>query len=164
MSIFGIPKVIQSDRGLNFFSKMFLQLLQQLRLQQSRSSAYHAESQGVLEHFHQTFKALLCSYCVQLGGDREDRLSWLLLAAREVVQESTGFSPNKNSETLSSLESVFGYLSMSVLLNSLLSSKNICVCLVIFLHAQHSWNMILTLGRLSLSSNISMECQNRNVK
>lgn len=29
-----------------------------------------------------------------MKGDWEDGLPWLLLAAREVVQESTGFSPN----------------------------------------------------------------------
>lgn len=51
-------------------------------------------SQGVLERFHQTLKAMLRAYCVQLRGDWEEGLPWLLLAAKEVVQESTGFSPN----------------------------------------------------------------------
>lgn len=46
------------------------------------------------EHFHQTLKFLLRAYCVELGGNWEEGLPWLLLAAWEVVQESTGFSPN----------------------------------------------------------------------
>ena len=95
ISICGIPKVIQSDLGSNFSSKMFSQVLQQLRVHQSQSSAYHAESRGALERFHQTLKALMRSYCVQLGGDWEEGLPWFLLASREVVQESTGFSPNE---------------------------------------------------------------------
>lgn len=37
---------------------------------------------------------MLRAYCVQMKGDWEEGLPWLLLAAREVVQESTGFSPN----------------------------------------------------------------------
>lgn len=37
---------------------------------------------------------MLRAYCVEMKGDWEEGLPWLLLAAREVVQESTGFSPN----------------------------------------------------------------------
>ena len=48
-----------------------------------------------LERFHQTLKSLLCGYCVELNQDWEDGLPWPLLAAREVVQDSTGFSPNE---------------------------------------------------------------------
>jgi hypothetical protein len=47
-----------------------------------------------LERFHQTLKSLLCAYCTELSADWEEGLPWLLLAAREVVQGSTGFSPN----------------------------------------------------------------------
>lgn len=51
------------------------------------SLAYHAQSQGALERFHQTLKSLLRSYCVELNEDWEEGLLRLLLAAREVVQE-----------------------------------------------------------------------------
>ena len=95
ISIFGLPKVIQSDRGSNFTSKTFSAALKQLRIKHNLSSAYHAQSQGVLERFHGTLKALLRAYCVELKRDWEDGLPWLLLAARAVVQDSTGFSPNE---------------------------------------------------------------------
>ncbi len=95
ISIFGIPKVIQSDQGSNFTSHMFGQVLKLLRIKQNQSSAYHAQSQGALERFHQTLKSLLRAYCTELDRDWEDGLPWLMLAAREAVQESTGFSPNE---------------------------------------------------------------------
>lgn len=95
MSIFGIPKVIQSDQGSNFMSKQFSRALRQLKARHNISSAYHPQSQGALERFHQTLKSLLRSYCVELGSDWEEGLPWLLLATREVVQESMGFSPNE---------------------------------------------------------------------
>uniref|UniRef100_A0A8P4GQ49 Gypsy retrotransposon integrase-like protein 1 n=1 Tax=Dicentrarchus labrax TaxID=13489 RepID=A0A8P4GQ49_DICLA len=95
ISIFGIPKVIQSDQGSNFSSHMFSQVLKQLRVQHNQVSAYHAQSQGALERFHQTLKSLLRAYCTELGKDWEEGLPWLMLAAREVTQESTGFSPNE---------------------------------------------------------------------
>jgi hypothetical protein len=57
------------------------------------STAFHAQSQGTLERFHQTLKSLLRAYCTELSADWEEGLLWLLQAACEVVQ-STGFSPN----------------------------------------------------------------------
>lgn len=95
ISVFGIPKVIQSDRGSNFSSHMFAQVLKTLGITHNQSTAYHAQSQGALERFHQTLKSLLRAYSTELDGDWEEGLPWLMLAAREVVQESTGFSPNE---------------------------------------------------------------------
>ena len=94
ISIFGIPKVIQSDRGSNFSSRTFAEVLRLLRVKHNRSTAYHPQSQGALERFHQSLKSLLRAYCVELARDWEDGLPWLLMAARQVTQESTGFSPN----------------------------------------------------------------------
>ncbi|KAL2080855.1 hypothetical protein ACEWY4_022708 [Coilia grayii] len=94
ISIFGIPQSIQSDRGSNFTSRMFAEVLEQLRVKHHQSTAYHAQSQGALERFHQTLKSLLRAYCVELNRDWEEGLPWLMLAAREVTQVSTGFSPN----------------------------------------------------------------------
>uniref|UniRef100_A0A3P8WEH2 Gypsy retrotransposon integrase-like protein 1 n=1 Tax=Cynoglossus semilaevis TaxID=244447 RepID=A0A3P8WEH2_CYNSE len=94
VSVFGIPKVIQTDQGSNFCSKLFSQVLQQLQIKHNQASAYHPQSQGALERFHQTLKSLLRAYCTELDRDWEEGLPWLLLAAREVVQVSTGFCPN----------------------------------------------------------------------
>ena len=95
MSTFGIPRVIQSDQGSNFMSKQFAEALRQLKARHNISSAYHPQSQGALERFHQTLKSLLRSFCVELSSDWEEGLLWLLLAIREVAQESLGFSPNE---------------------------------------------------------------------
>ena len=61
-STFGLPKVIQTDQGSNFLSRLFKQVLQQLSKHQT-SSAYHPESQGALERFHQTLKSMFRTYC-----------------------------------------------------------------------------------------------------
>ena len=50
------PKSIQSDQGSNFMSGLFQQVMDELGIKQYRSSAYHPESQGALERFHQTLK------------------------------------------------------------------------------------------------------------
>lgn len=85
----GIPQVVQSDHGSNFTSNLFGQVLKQLHVQHN------------LSRFHQTLKSLLRSYCVQMGKDWETGLPWLMMAALEAAQESTGFKweksdPSKN--------------------------------------------------------------------
>ena len=57
----GLPRSIQSDQGKNFLSGLFQQVMYQLGIKQVKSSAYHPESQGALERFHQTLK--ICSVC-----------------------------------------------------------------------------------------------------
>ena len=52
----GLPKSVQSDQGSNFKSGIFQQVMHELGIKQYRSSAYHPESQGAFERFHQTFK------------------------------------------------------------------------------------------------------------
>lgn len=69
IAIFGIPKIIQSDQGSNFSSHLFNQVLEQLNIKHNQASAYHAQSQGALERFHQTLKSLLRSYCTELSRD-----------------------------------------------------------------------------------------------
>lgn len=95
MSIFGIPEVIHSDQGSNFMSKQFSRALQQLKAKHNISSAYHPQSQGAFEHFHQTLKSLLHSYCVELGSDWEEGLLWLLLTVKKIVHDSMGFISNE---------------------------------------------------------------------
>ena len=55
----GLPKSVQSDQGSNFMSGIFQQVMHELGIKQYRSSAYHPESQGALERFHQTLKNMI---------------------------------------------------------------------------------------------------------
>ena len=67
--------------------------MKELGVSHIKSSAYHPESQGVLERFHQTFKNMLRTYCLDNNKDWDEGVHLLLFAAREVVQDSLGFSP-----------------------------------------------------------------------
>ncbi len=57
VSVLGIPQIIQSDQGSNFTSNLFGQVLKHF-IFNNLSSAYHAQSQGALERFHEI---VLCS-------------------------------------------------------------------------------------------------------
>ncbi|XP_076029783.1 KRAB-A domain-containing protein 2-like [Oratosquilla oratoria] len=89
----GLPTIVQSDQGPNFTSRLFNQVMQSLGVRQSRSSVYHPQSQGVVERFHQTFKRMLRTYCLEFGKDWDEGVDLLLFTVRDSVQESLGISP-----------------------------------------------------------------------
>lgn len=92
-TLFGLPKMVQSDQGSNFTSRVFKQVMTELGIQHHMSSAFHPESQGALERYHQTLKNMMRTYCLQHKKDWDEGVPLLLFATREVVQESLGFSP-----------------------------------------------------------------------
>ena len=92
-TLVGLPKSLQSDQGSNFMSGLFQQVMYELGIKQFRSSAYHPESQGALERFHQTLKNMIRMYCQETEKNWDEGIHLLLFAARDSVQESLGFSP-----------------------------------------------------------------------
>ena len=92
-STFGLPRVLQTDQGTNFLSNLFNQVLKTLNVHHAVSSAYHPESQGALERWHQTLKSMLRKYCLETEKGWDEGVPFVLFAAREAVQESLGFSP-----------------------------------------------------------------------
>ncbi|PWI46234.1 hypothetical protein CEE45_17880, partial [Candidatus Heimdallarchaeota archaeon B3_Heim] len=92
-TLVGLPRSIQSDQGTNFMSRTFQQVMYQLDIKQHTSSAYHPESQGALERFHQTLKTMMKTYCYDNHKDWDEGIHLLLFAVRESKQESLGFSP-----------------------------------------------------------------------
>ena len=75
----GLPKSVQSNQGSNFISDVFQQVMHELEIKQYRSSAYHPESQGALEKFHQTLKNMIRSYCFDTDKDWDEGKHLFLL-------------------------------------------------------------------------------------
>ena len=68
----GLLRSIQSDKGTNFMSYLFQQIMYQLGIKQVKSSAYHPESQGALERFHQMLKYAVSTVWIKnTSGMRE---------------------------------------------------------------------------------------------
>ena len=74
-------------------SGVFQQVMYELGITQYKSSAYHPQSQGALERWHQTLKTMMRIYCFEIERDWNEGIHLLLFAARESVQESLRFSP-----------------------------------------------------------------------
>ena len=92
-TLVGLPRSVQSDQGSNFMSGLFQEVMFQLGIKQVKSTAYHPQSQGALERFHQTLKSMLRAYCLQENKEWDEGLPLLLFAVRDSVQASLGFSP-----------------------------------------------------------------------
>ena len=60
---FGLPDKIISDRGPQFASKAFLELLKLLGIKSALSTAYHPQIDGTTEQVNQEIEAYLSIYC-----------------------------------------------------------------------------------------------------
>ena len=74
-------------------SGIFQHFMFELGIKQLTSSAYHPESQGALERFHQTLKNMILSYCFDTEKEWDEGIHLLLFAVHESVQESLRFNP-----------------------------------------------------------------------
>ena len=60
---FGLPDKIISDRGPQFASKVFVELLKLLGIKSALSMAYHPQTDGATEQVNQEIEAYLSIYC-----------------------------------------------------------------------------------------------------
>ena len=89
----GIPVEILTDQGSNFTSQLLSELYSMLHIHGIRTTPYHPQTDGLVERFNQTLKAMLRKTAVQEGKDWDLLIPYVLFAYREVPQSSTGFSP-----------------------------------------------------------------------
>ena len=89
----GVPDEILMDQGSNFMSALLGEVYRLMNIQRIRTTPYHPQTDGLVERFNGTLKAMLKKFVSRNQKDWDDCLPYLLFAYREVPQESTGFSP-----------------------------------------------------------------------
>ena len=89
----GIPEEVLTDQGANFMSQLLAEVYKLLRVKPIRTSPYHPQTDGLVERFNQTLKAMLRKTAITEGKDWDKLLPYVLFAYREVPQASSGFSP-----------------------------------------------------------------------
>ena len=90
---FGIPEILHSDQGANFESTVIRRVCAAFGVLKSRTTAYHPQGDGLVEHFNRTLLQLLRCYTEQNDLDWEGNLPLVLYAYRTASNASTGFSP-----------------------------------------------------------------------
>ena len=77
-----------------FDSQLFKEVCHLLGIHKTRTTPYHPQSDGLVEQFNRTLKALLRIRMKQIPEDMwDEELPLLMLAYRSSVQESTRFTP-----------------------------------------------------------------------
>lgn len=88
------PKILQSDNGTEFKNEYFDALSKQYSFQQLFSSAYHPQSQGLVERFNQTLKGLIHKYMTNAHTQVWAAvLPKLLENYNNSIHSTTGFKP-----------------------------------------------------------------------
>jgi transposase InsO family protein len=91
----GIPNEILTNQGTEFMSRLMKELCALLQIKQIRTSVFHPQMDGFVEHFNKTLKQMLRKVIEQDGKNWDQLLPHLMFSIREVPQSSTGFSPFK---------------------------------------------------------------------
>ena len=90
---FGIPSSITTDRGSQFSSAVWQQLLKTWNIKAHFTTAYHPSANGLVERFHRRLKEALLA----LGEDDPSNWFWrlpcALLAIRTTLKPDVGASP-----------------------------------------------------------------------
>ena len=91
----GIPKEILTYQGTNFTSQLLAEIYRLLHIEPIRTtpSPYRPKTDGPVEHFNTTLKAILQKVVDGKGKDWDRLIPYLLFAYREIPQASTGFTP-----------------------------------------------------------------------
>jgi hypothetical protein len=94
---YGVPEAVTSDRGRQFTSALWEGLCQNLQINHISTTAYHPQSNGLVERTHRQIKDALRA---RLAGNRwPEHLPWVLFGLRAAPKEDSA---------VSSAELVFG--------------------------------------------------------
>lgn len=90
VSRYGLPQDITSDRGTQFTSSIWKFLAESLGAKLHNTTAYHPQSNGMVERMHRTMKTALRARLT--GPCWMDQLPWVLLGLRTTPKEDLGVS------------------------------------------------------------------------
>jgi len=90
VSRFGVPTTITSDRGRQFESALWKALNNLLGTTRQRTTAYHPQSNGVVERFHRHLKTSLKARCTDSNWSQH--LAIVLLGIRSTPKEDLNCS------------------------------------------------------------------------
>lgn len=94
-SRFGTPLQLLSDRGPEFESELFNQLMKWLEIDKIRTTPYKPSTNGCVERLHKTMNSMLGKVVSESQRDWDDRLPLVMAAYRASPHSSTGFTPNR---------------------------------------------------------------------
>ena len=93
IAVFGAPTKLLSNRGANFMSALVEELCSAFGNQKCRTTAYHTQSNGQVEHFHQMLFCIIGKLSCDKRAQWEQHLSKLLQAYNSTRSVVTSYLP-----------------------------------------------------------------------
>lgn len=90
---YGCTKIIISDQGREFVNKINKRLFKKFKTEHRISSAYHPQTNGLVERYNQTLQRSLVKLVNNQQTDWDEYLDGVLFAYRTSVQKSTKITP-----------------------------------------------------------------------
>ena len=89
----GTPRVLLSDRGTNFLSKLVVEVCKIFQIQKVNTSSYHPQTDRLVERFNSTLCQSLSMYVAKNQKHWDDFIPLILFAHRTSISEAIGDSP-----------------------------------------------------------------------
>lgn len=90
---FSPPEQLHSDQGRNFELEVIAEICKMLAITKTRTTAYHPQSDGLVERFNRTLLSMLATAARDRPFDWEDHLRRLCIAYNSSVHPTTGYTP-----------------------------------------------------------------------
>ena len=92
-SRFGVPGELHSDEGQNFESLVFREVCTLLGIHNTRTTALHPQSDGMVERYNRTLENQLATFVQGHQKDWDLHLPLVLVSYRSAVLETTKLTP-----------------------------------------------------------------------
>ena len=89
----GCPKVLLTDRGTHFVNEMLNSLCDELGVKHKLSTAYHPQTNGLVERFNRTLCEVLAKFANEQKDDWDSYIPSALFAYRTMRQGTTRHEP-----------------------------------------------------------------------
>jgi len=92
---YGVPVSLTTDRGGQFGSSLWKELNKTLGTHHITTTAYHAQSNGLVERFHRRLKDALRAHTDASAQTWYDKLPFILLSIRTALRDDVQYSPSQ---------------------------------------------------------------------
>ncbi|MES9880796.1 MAG: DDE-type integrase/transposase/recombinase [Sedimenticola sp.] len=90
---FGTPYQLHTDQGTDFESKLFQEICRLLQIKKTRTTAYHPQSDGLVERLNRTVIDMLSKFVNAKHTDWDIHIPAVMMSYRTSIHETTDFTP-----------------------------------------------------------------------